>query len=242
MSEFTILIITICLFVFSFLALLWVLAFTEFSYLGSKGIKGLYDLFSGIYEWKWIEKEYRSPEITENLFLRPIREILEHKTNVQVLDLACGSGRMSLMLLDQNWFEGQIKAIDLSDGMLKKFKQSLEKTLGKIDKVSIEKMNLADWPSQENETGEDEKYDLVTMMEVGEFLPNFIQIVKQAAKAIKPKGLFLLTKPPDYMSMAYPGRKQSKAELKGLLTNCGFQKVEIIPWTSRYEVVYAWKF
>jgi SAM-dependent methyltransferase len=221
----------------SLLGFIWVLGFTELSYLGNKGIKFLYNLFSSIYELKWLAKEYSSTELTQQLFLEPLKLALQNSQNAKMLDLACGTGRMSLMVLRQSWFQGSIKAIDFSEGMTRKFRKNIQALEAeKQSRLELQFANLKDWtPSQVAE------YDVVSLMEVGEFLPFFVPLVSSISKALKPGALFLLSKPPDWMAWTYFGRCQTTLQLTNLLKEAGFSKILIHKWSSRYEVVQAWK-
>ncbi|MDX1919942.1 MAG: hypothetical protein SFU25_04310, partial [Candidatus Caenarcaniphilales bacterium] len=66
--------------------LVWLVGFTEFSYFGNRGIKFLYNLFSPIYNLKWLGKKYNSPKIKEELFLRPLEKHLAQIENLKALD------------------------------------------------------------------------------------------------------------------------------------------------------------
>ena len=120
--------------------------------------------------------------------------------------------------------------------MLSQFKKSLQK-LSSEKQIEIIQKDLAIWAKEETT----EKFEAITLMEAGEFLPDFIQVVKRAALSLKTNGLFLLTKPPEYMAWLYLGRKQTNKQITELLKECGFDKIQINNWTSRYEVIWAWK-
>ncbi len=215
----------------------WALGFTEFSYLGKSGIQFLYNCFSSVYNFKWQSKSYSSEETTEQLFLKPLQQALKESEESQMLDLACGTGRMSLMILNSNWFKGTIQAFDFSEGMLKIFRGKVL-ALGeeKQNRIALFEQDLSKWKTKQTA-----QFNVVTLTEAGEFLPNFKQIVENVSQSLKPGGLFLLTKPPDFMTWAYPGRAQSSNELKELLTQNGFENIQIHKWTRRYEVVWAFK-
>ncbi len=240
LNQLIIILIVFCLIILIILCLsvFWLLYVTEFSYFGRRITKFLYDLFSPLYQLKWKRKAYE-PEIEEKLFLKPIRKACENKTNLQVIDLACGTGRLSILLAKQTWFTGTIQSYDFSDGMLSIFEAEKNKLKPEEQsKITIYKMNLLDWPTEELI---DNNYDLVILTEAGEFLPNFVSLVEKIAKRLKPGALFLLTKPPDQLGHLYPNRKQTKKDLTSLLESQGFTEINIFPWSSRYEVVEAWK-
>ncbi|MDX1917525.1 MAG: class I SAM-dependent methyltransferase [Candidatus Caenarcaniphilales bacterium] len=219
-----------------FLALIWLIGFGEFSYLSAGLIRGLYNSFALIYDLKWLSSEaYRSKTRQESLFLEPLRRAYKSDQHRHV-DLACGTGRLSLILLSAEWYRGSVEAIDFSRGMLAKFRSKLA-DIPKLDRsrLSITELDLKDWQAMP------ESFDSISLLEVGEFLPFFTELISKVGKALKPNGLFLLTKPPEFMAWAYPGRAQTNQDLMELLTQEGFHQVKIHPWTSRYDVVWAWK-
>lgn len=219
-------------------AMYWTLV-TEFSYLGRIGkmcMRFTYSISASAYDLKWKADAYRSPEITKRLFLDPLKENIGESPDVRVADLACGTGRMSLMLLSQPWFHGKVEAADFATGMLQKFDK---KTAGLTDeqrgRMDVKCENLNDWAPVES------SYDTITMMEVSQFLPNLEEIVGKVRSAIKPGGLFLLTRAAGFYSYALPSRSQSREEMQALLNRSGFENVKIKKWESRHDVVYAYR-
>ena len=240
LTQLIIILIIVCITIAIILSLsvFWLLYVTEFSYFGRQITKFLYNLFSGVYQFKWKQKAYDA-ETEEKLFLKPLRKACENKQNLKVIDLACGTGRLSILLAKQTWFNGIIQCYDFSDGMLNIFKTEKAKLKPEEQsKIIIYKMNLLDWP---NDQLIDQDYDLVILTEAGEFLPNFINLTEKIGKCLKSKALFLLTKPPDHLAYLYTNRKQNTLDLTALLKEQGFSEINIFPWSNRYEVVQAWK-
>jgi len=230
----------ICLFVILWLLgtaiILWVIGFTEFSYFSPSLVNGLYNLFAPIYRFKWLSPFYQSTKLQDKLFVTPLKNALEGKLETQVLDLACGSGRMSCLLLQNDWFDGQIEAIDFSEGMLAEFASRLKSmSPNKQSRITINKMDLTEWAGKANH------YDVVILTEASEFLPNFPELVRLISDSLKVGGLFLLTKPPEWLAWLYFGRKQRASTLKKLLQQHDFTDVKILSWSPRYDVVQAWK-
>src|SRR4051812_46840991 len=91
----------------------WLL-FTEFSYLGAGIHRSVYDVLAGGYESKWRQREYASAELTRRLFFDPLQKAFQGRPAGRLLDLACGTGRISLLALKQPWFQGTIEAVDIS--------------------------------------------------------------------------------------------------------------------------------
>src|SRR5262245_24400544 len=88
-------------------------ALTEFSYFGTGSIRKFYDSIARRYDQKFRSAHY-GPEIMRRLWLEPLREAVGSSPAARVLDLACGTGRMTGLLLGEDWFQGSIVAIDQS--------------------------------------------------------------------------------------------------------------------------------
>ncbi|MDA1016790.1 MAG: class I SAM-dependent methyltransferase [Planctomycetota bacterium] len=218
-------------------AMYWALV-TEFSYLGAAGrmcMRFTYSISASVYDHKWKSNAYKSSKITNELFLNPLKESLP-ATDAKMLDLACGTGRMSLMALREEWFHGSIEAIDFSTGMLRKFQRKLDDfDEGQRNRVSMACQDLADWQPDDN------AYDAITMMEVSQFLPDLEDVVRKVYKALRPGGLFLLTRAAGVYSYALPHRNQSRDGMDSLLNRAGFRDIKIRKWESRHDAVSAWK-
>ena len=96
------------------LVLYWLLVLTEGVYLGRRTVIWLYDVYARRYD---NIKQY-DPE-TETYFLAlPVLQRLVAVRAPLVLDVATGTGRLPLALLEQPMFQGRIVALDLSRKML----------------------------------------------------------------------------------------------------------------------------
>ena len=140
---------TLLLCLLALAAVPWLL-FTEFSYLGTGIHRTLYDLLAHRYDQKWKQREYASTELTHRLFVDPLRNALDRGSGTRLLDLACGSGRISLLALAQPWFQGSIEAVDLSPRMLDRFRNSLKPA--EQQRVCLIQANLVawDWPRRQS--------------------------------------------------------------------------------------------
>jgi SAM-dependent methyltransferase len=228
--------VIIALFLLAALAVLWLMV-TEFSYLGRTPTRLMYNFLSIKYENKWRKKEYASQEITRRLFLDPLRRALGDAPSAAFLDLACGSGRMSLLVLRSDWFQGTVEALDFSPGMLTRFAEALRRcTPQQRARVQVHTQDLDQWQAPTGKC-----YDAVTLMEAAEFLTDFPRLVDEVGKCLKPGGLFLLTKPGSWRTWFFPRRRQKANDLTAALKQKGFERVEILPWTADYYAVHAWK-
>lgn len=214
----------------------WLL-FTEFSYLGPGAIRRVYNGMARNYNKKWKRKEYTSKELTHRVFVEPLQRAVGDDASARVLDLACGTGRTAFLLLGEEWFHGRIHALDLSPGMLAKLKTSLAKLPdGKKYRVTTGEANLIGWTAAEHEA-----YDAAVMLEASEFISRPAPLMAEILQTLKPGGLLLMTRPRSWLAWIYFSRKQRVGQLRAMLEGAGFERVEILPWSSRHDVVYAWK-
>ncbi len=214
----------------------WLL-FTEFSYFGSGAIRRVYNGMSRNYNKKFKRKEYQSKELTHRIFVEPLQAALGDGKDVRVLDLACGTGRTSFILLGEPWFAGRIKALDISPGMLARFQASLKKlSEEQSSRIETAEANLNAWQAEEENA-----FDAVVMLEASEFISQPAPLMAEVFKTLKPGGLFLMTKPRGWLAWMYFSRKQTAGRLRSLLESAGFQDVRIKLWSPRHDVVYATK-
>lgn len=126
--------------------------------------------------------------------------------------------------------------VDQSAGMLDHFRAWLAG--GPADtaqRVEIRHESLARWAANPGP----ETYGLVLMLEVGEFLPNFTEVMGRALNLLAPGGGLVMTRPAGAWWLCFPRRKQSRQALAALLRSHGMTRVEFRPWRSRYELVFA---
>ncbi len=216
------------------------LLYSELSYISSKGIKFLYNIFSRIYELKWkLDKTYLNKEINNRLFIKPILDSSGQESTSKFIDLACGTGRLSLLLLECTDFKGQIEAYDISSGMLDIFKKHIDKLdIKEKNRIKIFQADLIKWKcSEENKNS----CSAIAITEAGEFLSNFPELIEEIYKILKPNALFLLTKPVERIAWTFFGRKQSKNQIIKLLEEKGFINIQIYSWTSHYDVIHCYK-
>ena len=236
----------------------WLLV-TEFSYLSPRLHSWLYDLFSPVYALKHRDQRYADGAVTEELFRQPLRQALSLGTAGSIyLDLACGGGRLSSMVLNELGYEGQLTAVDLSAGMLREFRTRLTAEgraysfLSDLEQLQTAEPNpqpkllqadlarvIADkTPYFEQLKGQ---VNAITLCEVSEFLPDFERVLSWCAELLVPGGLLLLTRPTDPNSWLFWGRQQGRADYRRLASKHGYLEPQFKPWTWCYEVVTLWR-
>jgi len=218
------------------LFIVWALL-TEGSYLGGPFVRWSYDALARWYERKWRSPEYQTPETTQTLFIAPVLDVAGDSPSARVLDLACGTGRGSRLLLAEPRFVGTITAIDFSPGMLARFREALAALPpAQRERVSIQERDLRLWRCPDPES-----YDAALFLEAVELIPGSDRVLFEAAGALKPGGVFVTTRVGDRFRWLFRSRRQSTAEFTARLHNCGLIAVAMTPWRSRYNVVTARK-
>lgn len=188
-----------------------------------------------IWELKFLSEPYRSPETTERLFLRPFRDAAGGRLEAHVFDLACGTGRMTRLLLGSEWFRGRVTSLDSSEvmlGRLATWRASLPPEAA--SRVEVVRADLMEWQPPS-------RVDGAALLEATEMLPGFPELVRRIAAAMPPGAVLILTQPPAWMAPLLLGRPVRGAALERLLREAGFGRVSVHDWTFRYQVVHAYK-
>ncbi len=207
---------------------------TEWSYLGTGLVRRSYDWLSPWYEGKWNSLEYQSEEFNQRLFLSPVLGQVGQDENAKVLDLACGTGRLSLSLLQSHQFQGTIHAVDFSPKMIEVFRRHLLENQISSERVTFEQVNLQEWTAESLHA-----YDVVLLLEVSELIPDLPRLLNQISASLKPGGLLLTTQVGKRFAWLFRGRFQSPGATRKLLEDSGFESVKVDSWRARYDVVLA---
>jgi len=221
--------------------LLWalvivVLLAVEHGYLSSTPARWLYDLCAPFYQGKWKRNsEEYSAATTDRLFLSPVLEAVNRTGQQQVLDLGCGTGRLSLALARDARFQGTIQACDFSPQMLKIFRGEL----AALDatsraRIHLQEGNLESWQHQPGIL-----VGAVFLVEAGEFVTHIRQLLQEISRALPSDGILVMTKPYDWYARLLVGRPLTRAALSATLTTIGFDDISFHTWSSRHEVVWA---
>lgn len=206
----------------------------ELSHISSRWNRSLYNSAAQTYQRKW-----RSPAYSDADIENPIIEFAKltcGRSNVfRVLDLGCGTGRGIRIVAESLPGQTVFTGVDSSPAMLEVFGNWLEEQEKSFtDRVSLVDVELGDWSVDRQPTTE---YGFVMMLEVGEFVPEFVSVVQRVAKLTADGGGLLLTRPAKLWWLFFPGRKQSRKALAEMLVSCGFEAPRYIKWRSRYELV-----
>jgi len=210
----------------------------ELSWISRSGNRWLYERGAKNYAQKWRRHDYRP---YDELILSSIRSLAHNASTekpdrkIRVLDLGCGHGRATLLAAQQLGNAGLYRAVDYSAAMLAPLRSHIHQdpALAFLN-IEIMEANISEYMSAKGNA-----YDLVIMMEVGEFLPRFSQVLKQIGQHSAEGTTLVLTRPAGLWHFFFLGRKQSRSALTAALESTGFHHVTFKPWRTRYELVHC---
>lgn len=211
------------------LALYWLLVITEGVYLGRRAVIWLYDFYAGRYD---DIKQY--DPTTETYFLAvPLLQRLAAVRAPLVLDVATGTGRLPLALLEQPVFQGRIVALDLSRKMLA---IAAEKLALHGDRVALLHQRAESLPFP------DDTFDAVCCLEALEFMMDPPAVLRELARVLRPGGLLVITNRQGRDARLMPGHTFAHERLERMLREeIGMAAVEVEPWQVDYRIVWAVK-
>jgi len=207
----------------------WLLIRTEGVFLGRGVVIWLYDLYARRYD-----RIKQFDPFNEDIYLaRPILDRLPYLRAPLVLDVATGTGRLPLALLEQSTFQGRIIGLDLSRRMLT---VAGEKLAPFGDRV-----RLMHYPAESLPFPPD-TFDLVTCLEALEFTMNPRAVLAELVRVLRPGGLLVITNRQGIDARMMVGHTFGHDELAALLRGpLGMERVQVQAGQVEYRIVWAWK-
>lgn len=204
----------------------WLLIETEGVYLGRRIVIWLYDVYARRYD---SIKRFQ-PEYEHWLLAQPIMGMIAPLENPLVLDVATGTGRLPLALLDHPHFQGRIVGVDLSRKMLA---QAAHKLTNNGARVSLL------WGPAEDLPFADNTFDVVACLESLEFMTNRVIVLRELARVLRPGGVLLVTNRINTHWM--PGKLWTPDQLTALLNEHHITDVDVELWQEDYHKVWGMK-
>lgn len=204
----------------------WLLIESEGVYLGRRMVIWLYDVYANRYDnIKGYQEDYERYLIAD-----PIMSSIAPQQNPLVLDVATGTGRLPLALLESPHFHGRVVALDLSRKMLTKASDKL--------KAHDKRVSLI-WGPAEDLPFPDDCFDVVTCLEALEFMINRQSVLKELVRVLRPGGQLLLSNRINTRWM--PGKLWTDQRLFEHLDSLGMEYIESEAWQVDYRKVWAIK-
>jgi len=210
------------------LLLYWLLVITEGVYLGRRLVVRLYDLTAHRYDGI---KQF-DPDTESFLIIRPLLARLAGRPAPLVLDVATGTGRLPLFLLEEATFNGRVIGLDASARMLAYARAKLR---GYHHRASLVQQTAADLPFDDN------TFDAVSCLESLEFFPSDSAALQEMHRVLRPSGTILTTRRRGWEAKTFVGRYHDRETFQMLLEKVGFDGVEFQLWQIEYDLVFAHK-
>ncbi len=202
---------------------------TEGVFLGRKTVIWLYDVYAGRYD----DIKQFDPETEHYYLAEPILQRLPHVPAPLVLDVATGTGRLPLALLEQPTFQGRVVGLDLSRKMLA---VAAEKLAPFGQRAALLHHPAESLPFPDN------AFDLVTCLEALEFTMDPPAVLREQVRVLRPGGLLVLTNRQGLDARLMPGHTFAHDRFEHLLReDLGLEHVAIDPWQVDYRIVWATK-
>jgi SAM-dependent methyltransferase len=208
-------------------AIWWLFIETEGVYLGQRVVTRLYDLYATRYD-----NIKQNEDTDEHIFLSaPLMMRLRPEEQPLILDIACGTGRMSMAMCRHPRFEGFIVGVELSKLMLAQAVQKIEEehfqSFADFARADAQKLPFGDVC-----------FDVVTCMEALEFFPSPREALLEMSRVLQAGGILLTTLRWNAQWIPYIWDENT---LRTWLEESGFEEIEVHPWQLDYKLVWAKK-
>lgn len=210
------------------LLIYYLLVVTEGVFLGRRVVVWLYDRTAHKYD----DLKAVEPELETFFLARPLHHHLKHIPNPLVLDVATGTGRLPVALLEEATFHGRVIGLDASASML-------VVAAGKLRPYRF-RAALTQQTSDRLPFAAD-RFDAVTCLEALEFFPDDATAVREMVRVLKPGGVLLVTRRKGAWGKAFLGRYRTVAQFETFLRSVGLENVYTVPWQQEYDQVYGRK-
>ncbi len=166
--------------------------------------------------------------------VEPLVERLERNaantSEALVLDAATGTGRLPDVLLGDPRFAGRVIGIDISSGMLRKAAQKLSRFGSRSVLLHQKALPLP---------FADATFAAVSCLETMELLDDQCAHLREFLRVLQPGGILLISR--NTGEWGRHGRVCPPERFAGRLTAAGFERVEIVSWWKRFDLVWAGK-
>ncbi len=210
------------------LLLYWLLVVTEGVFLGRRLVVWMYDLTAHRYD----RIKQFDADAESFLVIRPLLDRLVDRPAPLVLDVATGTGRLPLFLLDEPTFNGRVIGLDASARMLS---QAWPKLRVYYQRANLVRQIAVDLPFGAN------VFDAVTCLEALEFFPDDTQALLEMVRVLRPGGVLLVTRRRGWEAKTFVGRYRDREAFEALLHALGLTAVETRLWQIEYDLVFARK-
>lgn len=206
----------------------WLVVVTEGVFFGRRMVVWLYDITADRYDGI---KQF-DPGAERFFVIRPFLDRVAGKPAPIILDVATGTGRFPLFLLEEPTFNGRVVGLDASARMLT---IAVEKLRPFRHRATLVQQTAADLPFP------DASLDAVSCLESLEFFPSDTAALREMIRVLRPGGLLMITHRRGWEAKAFLARYRDSEHFEKHLQTIGLEAVEIFPWQVEYDLVFAQK-
>lgn len=214
------------------LALLyWELILCEGAHLGPGVVGGLYDLVAPRYD---VHIKKFDPGVEDDFLGLPlVATLIETEAEApRVLDVGAGTGRVARALLRQTAFAGAVINLERAPQMLRHGQAATDLWPGRARWLRGAAGRL---PFPDN------TFDLVTCLEVLEFLPDARAALAECVRVLKPGGWLVITNRVGWIAPLILGKTFSRPAFRQLLESLPMASVQVCPWQVEYDLGWGKK-
>lgn len=204
--------------------LYWLLVLTEGVFLGRRMVVWLYDITARQYD---AIKEF-NPADEQFLIARRLLPALNSRPAPWILDVATGTGRVPIALLNEPAFSGRVVGLDPAQQMLAQAQPKLQPFAGRVWLVQQVAGRL---PFADN------SFDAVTCLEALEFFPSDTAALIEMVRVLRPGGVLMTSRRKGWEGRSFLGRYRPMADFEQLLRSLGLVEVESQLWEINYDMV-----
>jgi len=214
------------------LFLYWLLVMTEGVYLGRRVVVWLYDLTANKYDGiKQFDVDHERATISI-----PLSRTLAGLQKPLVLDVATGTGRVPVLLMQEAGFAGHVVGLDAAGKML----AIASSKLGALPvengyRAAFIQQTAVPLPFPSN------IFDAVTCLEALEFFPSDEAALSEMVRVLRPGGVLMTTRRKGYEARMFVDRYRSVESFEALLRDTGLASVKTDIWQINYDLVTARK-
>jgi len=208
--------------------LYWLIILTEGTYLGPWLVAFLYDRIATRYD---TIKDFDELDDAWRIG-KPLQETWGGISFPLVLDVATGTGRAPLILMQDFRFRGRVVGLDVSLNMLRQAWQKTRAWASRLDWV---------WQEASLLPFSDEVFDAVTCLEALEFLPSPRGSLQEMARVLRPGGMLLISNRVGRDALFFPGRIFRAGQLRKMLESLSLDPIRFSRWQEYYDLVWARK-
>ncbi|MFN2611303.1 MAG: class I SAM-dependent methyltransferase [Actinomycetota bacterium] len=216
--------------VLSVAVLIWLVLLTDGTYLGSRGVRFIYQRFARVWNLDDPGAFHGRHHTAANAFLsRVLHEAVSQYNSPTILDVATGTARVPLMVASFEGFHGHVTGIDLSRNMLAKG-ESLVRSAGLEDRVSLIEGDGAalGW--------RDGTFEVVSCIDAPLAQP--LRTIREMARVTKPGGTIVFSKRPDSWMKLMPGKHVGTSKLEAILRKLGFDEILSETWSPSKDLMF----